>query len=98
MNNPLVKLTPHGYYRTLQAGDIRLFFGLKASSHLPNKFIHKTYSGPRGDVPLFIAPREYGLVNQKILRPHRIFAICPKCEREVPFGRFHQHWRRKDHA
>jgi hypothetical protein len=30
-------------------------------------------------------------------RGHRIYVQCPKCGDWVPFGRYHQHWSRKDH-
>lgn len=45
------------------------------------------------------------LVGQLLLRiarsngrRHRIFVLCPKCGSLVPFGRYHQHWGRKDHG
>jgi hypothetical protein len=29
---------------------------------------------------------------------HRVMVKCEKCDRWVPFGRFHQHEKRRDHA
>lgn len=97
-DNPCVKQTDGGYFRELQASDVRELFGLRASARLPNEHKVATYRGPRGDLKLYIAERHYPEVNQRILRPHRIFAICPRCGWSVPFGRMGQHWRRKDHG
>lgn len=97
MKNPLVKLSPLGFICTLTAGDVRKIFGLGVNDRLPNELIEGHYRGPRGVVKLYIVPREDDLVNQRILRPHRIFADCPHCNRPIPFGRMHQHLRRKDH-
>ena len=30
-------------------------------------------------------------------RPHRLMVICPRCHKEIPVGRYHQHRIRRDH-
>ncbi len=99
MKNPLVKESEYhpGVYRTLTASDVRRIFGIGPNATLPAEEVRGTYRGPRGVVSLRIAPRTDPQVNQRILRPHRVFAICSFCLKEIPFGRMHQHLRRKDH-
>lgn len=65
--------------------------GLSANAHLPEHTTNK----------VMVDGFWVRVLSQRSARRvgyfHRLFVTCPVCEREVPFGRLHQHVGKKDH-
>lgn len=57
--------------------------GNGAAPHLPGTYTVKVYTQNN-----LATPRDTRRHNSP---RHRVLVVCPKCEREIPYGRLHQH-------
>lgn len=78
------------YRRPLREYELKEVMGLSKKLPKDGKFQNEKFFV--GDTRVFLLSAEQAKERRpRKNRPHRIFAICNSCEKEVPAGRLNQH-------